>query len=167
MRSFSSAFIVIQSRSPRSWRANRETSPARTATPWRRTAAVVTRGTGSWRVHLPYRLAELVETLFPECLRARTATCPSAARRASPERIHVCPGVDVEAAHLGLLGTHVFRRADERTDSVWSVRSVSACVVAFATPKSITFGIGRSSRTVTRTFEGFRSRWMIPFWWAC
>ena len=31
----------------------------------------------------------------------------------------------------------------------------------------MTFGVGRPSTSVTRTFPGFRSRWMIPFWWAC
>ena len=47
---------------------------------------------------------------------------------------------------------------------LWSVRSNS---VALATPKSMTFGVGRPSTSVTRTLPGFRSRWMIPFWWAC
>ena len=34
-------------------------------------------------------------------------------------------------------------------------------------PKSITFGTGSPSCSVTRMFDGFRSRWMMPFWWAC
>ena len=45
--------------------------------------------------------------------------------------------------------------------------SVSFSSVALATPKSITFGVGRPSTSVTSTLPGFRSRWMIPFWWAC
>ena len=39
--------------------------------------------------------------------------------------------------------------------------------VALATPKSMTFGVARPSTSVTITLLGFRSRWMIPFWWAC
>ena len=45
--------------------------------------------------------------------------------------------------------------------------SVSFTSVALATPKSMTFGVGRPSTSVTSTLPGFRSRWMIPFWWAC
>ena len=48
-----------------------------------------------------------------------------------------------------------------------SVRSVSGAPVALATPKSMTLGTAAPSMTVTRMFEGLRSRWMIPFWWAC
>ena len=47
---------------------------------------------------------------------------------------------------------------------LWSVRLNS---VALATPKSMTLGVGRPSTSVTITLLGFRSRWMIPFWWAC
>jgi hypothetical protein len=36
-----------------------------------------------------------------------------------------------------------------------------------ATPKSITFGTGRPSCDATRMLDGLRSRWTIPFWWAC
>jgi len=52
-------------------------------------------------------------------------------------------------------------------NSVNNVCSVRCCAVAFATPKSMIFGTGWSSRIVTSTLEGFRSRWMTPFWWAC
>jgi hypothetical protein len=45
---------------------------------------------------------------------------------------------------------------------VKSVFSVSRRSVAFAIPKSITFGTGLPSWSVTRTFDGFRSRWMMP-----
>ena len=38
---------------------------------------------------------------------------------------------------------------------------------ALARPKSITLGTGRPSCSVTRRLLGFKSRWMIPFWWAC
>ena len=34
-------------------------------------------------------------------------------------------------------------------------------------PKSITFGTGLPSAIVTRMFDGFRSRWITPFWCAC
>ena len=47
---------------------------------------------------------------------------------------------------------------------LWSVSFIS---VALATPKSMTFGVGRPSTSVTIILLGFRSRWMIPFWWAC
>ncbi len=47
------------------------------------------------------------------------------------------------------------------------VFSVSRWFVALATPKSITFGTGLPSATVTRTFDGLTSRWITPFWWAC
>ena len=48
-----------------------------------------------------------------------------------------------------------------------SVLSVSCCPIALATPKSITLTTGVPSCSVTRTLDGLRSRWMIPFWWAC
>ena len=47
------------------------------------------------------------------------------------------------------------------------LRSVRENSVALATPKSMTLGVGRPSTSVTNTFDGFKSRWMIPFWWAC
>ena len=31
----------------------------------------------------------------------------------------------------------------------------------------MTLGVGRPSTSVTITLLGLRSRWMIPFWWAC
>ena len=46
---------------------------------------------------------------------------------------------------------------------VKSVFSVSCWPIALATPKSITLGTGAPSCSVTRTFDGLRSRWMIPF----
>ena len=36
-------------------------------------------------------------------------------------------------------------------------------VVALAMPKSITFGTGTPSCSVTRMFDGLMSRWMMPF----
>ena len=39
--------------------------------------------------------------------------------------------------------------------------------VALAMPKSITLGTGVPSCSITSTFDGFRSRWMTPFWCAC
>ena len=47
---------------------------------------------------------------------------------------------------------------------VKSVRSVSRTdCVAFATPKSMTFGTGTPSCIVIMMFDGLRSRWMMPF----
>ena len=67
-------------------------------------------------------------------------------------------------AHLRLLGAHVQRRADHlRECRVNSVLSVSCWSVALATPKSITLGTGWPSCSVTSTFDGLMSRWMIPF----
>src|SRR5262249_42220362 len=39
--------------------------------------------------------------------------------------------------------------------------------VALAMPKSITLGIAPPSCSITSTFDGFRSRWITPFWCAC
>ncbi len=47
---------------------------------------------------------------------------------------------------------------------VKSVLSVSCCPSALATPKSITLTTGTPSCSVTMTFEGFKSRWMMPLW---
>ena len=52
-------------------------------------------------------------------------------------------------------------------NSVNSVFCVSSALVAFAIPKSITFATGTPSCSVTSTFDGFRSRWITPFWCAC
>ena len=48
--------------------------------------------------------------------------------------------------------------------AVKKVRLVRRPSVALAIPKSITLGSGSPSCGETRTFEGLRSRWMIPFW---
>ena len=50
---------------------------------------------------------------------------------------------------------------------VSSVFSVSCVPSAFAMPKSMIFGCGTSSCSVTSTFDGLRSRWITPFWCAC
>ena len=44
-----------------------------------------------------------------------------------------------------------------------SVLSVSCCPVALATPKSMILGTGTPSWSVTKTFVGLMSRWMMPF----
>jgi hypothetical protein len=49
---------------------------------------------------------------------------------------------------------------------VSSVLAVSGRSVALAIPKSMTFGTGSPSISVTRMFDGFRSRWITPFWCA-
>jgi hypothetical protein len=46
--------------------------------------------------------------------------------------------------------------------TVWSGRSVREAPVALAIPKSMILGTAAPSRSVTRTFEGFRSRWTMP-----
>ena len=68
------------------------------------------------------------------------------------------------SACSGLMYSNVPTRAPNWVNSV---RSVSRCSIALATPKSITLGTGLSSYMVTRTFDGLMSRWMIPFWCAC
>ena len=69
---------------------------------------------------------------------------------------------------LGLLGAHVQRRADELGEAgVERLARSGSGPVALAMPKSITLGTGTPSMSVTRMFDGLRSRWMIPFWWAC
>ena len=68
------------------------------------------------------------------------------------------------SACSGLMYSGVPTTAPSPVNSVWSV---SGCAVALATPKSMIFGTGRPSSNVTRTFEGLRSRWMMPFWCAC
>ena len=45
--------------------------------------------------------------------------------------------------------------------------SVSRASVAFAMPKSITFGAGSPATSTTITLLGLMSRWMMPFWCAC
>ena len=50
---------------------------------------------------------------------------------------------------------------------VSNVFSTAHLSVAFAMPKSITLGTGAPSCSVTSTFDGFRSRWITPFWCAC
>ena len=43
------------------------------------------------------------------------------------------------------------------------VACASSAPVAFAIPKSITFGAASPSCSVTSTFDGLISRWMMPF----
>ena len=64
-------------------------------------------------------------------------------------------------------GSHLeFRIGDVRDPA--SVRAAPPLwSMAFATPKSITFGAGWPSNSATRTLLGFRSRWITPFWCAC
>jgi len=50
--------------------------------------------------------------------------------------------------------------------SVKSVLSVRWRSVAFAMPKSMTFGTGFPSWSATSTLPGLRSRWMTPLLWA-
>ena len=51
--------------------------------------------------------------------------------------------------------------------AVYIVFSVSFCVVAFATPKSMILGRGFPSTSATRMLPGFRSLWSTAFWCAC
>ena len=68
------------------------------------------------------------------------------------------------SACSGLMYSSVPTRAPNWVNSV---RSVSRWSIALATPKSITLGTGLPSYSVTSTFDGLMSRWMIPFWCAC
>jgi hypothetical protein len=47
--------------------------------------------------------------------------------------------------------------------AVNSVFSLSCCPIALATPKSMILGTATPSWSVIKTFDGLRSRWMIPF----
>ena len=51
--------------------------------------------------------------------------------------------------------------------SVNSVSSGKLFSVALARPKSMIFGTASPSRCITRMLEGFKSRWITPFWCAC
>ncbi len=51
--------------------------------------------------------------------------------------------------------------------SVCTASLFTRSLVAFATPKSITFACGFPSCVLARMFPGFRSRWMMPFVCAC
>ena len=68
-----------------------------------------------------------------------------------------CPA---ESACSGLMYSNVPMTVPTRVYIVWSV---SRCEVAFATPKSMMRGIGLPFTSLTRMFEGLRSRWMIAF----
>jgi len=81
--------------------------------------------------------------------------------------VDVGAGVDVERA-VGLLGGHILRGSDELVKfGVKTVFSVSRAAVALAMPKSMTRAKGLPSWVLTRMLPGLRSRWMMPFWWAC
>ncbi|MFN8094804.1 MAG: hypothetical protein U0599_21750 [Vicinamibacteria bacterium] len=75
--------------------------------------------------------------------------------------------VDVEAAHLGLLGL-MYSGVPTRIPISVNSSLASCCDVAFATPKSMIFGTGvLVADRDEDVFDGLRSRWMIPFWCAC
>ncbi len=79
------------------------------------------------------------------------------------QRIDVTASVDIQTAHLGLLGTHVHRRADQLAVSRVDRLVGQLMMQRFGDAKVDDFGIIRSPEDVTITFDGFRSRWMIPF----
>ena len=80
------------------------------------------------------------------------------------QRIDVAAGIHIKRIHFRLFGTHIQRRPNQlREVGVDRLLGSSSCLIALATPKSITFTTGLSSCNVTSTFEGLMSRWMIPF----
>ena len=63
-----------------------------------------------------------------------------------------------------------FRRSKPTSSSkqVQKVLFVSGWCSALAMPKSMIFGAPLPySSWATRMFEGLRSRWITPLWWAC
>ena len=102
-------------------------------------------------------------------LLGRTAWCRSAARRAARPASRcrcacrrraapssACSGLMYSGRADALLSAGEERRArSAAARSPWRCRSRSPWARA------------RRRACVTRTFEGFRSRWMIPFWCAC
>jgi hypothetical protein len=73
------------------------------------------------------------------------------------ETVDVAPGIDIERGHLRLLRTHIEWGSYHLLESREERHRTQAPSVAFATPKSITFGTGMPSLIVTSTLEGFRS----------
>ena len=83
------------------------------------------------------------------------------------QRVDVGPRVDVEPGHLGLLGAHVFERADDRAE-LGEHRPLGQPLVdrlGHAEVDHLRHRLAVVERH--RTFDGLMSRWMMPFWWAC
>ena len=103
MRAFSSAFMVIQSRSPRSSPANLAASILRL-----RAASVeapcngVTRVLGLGRIDLADRPSHLVDPQRHELLPVVMHNPGEQFVEDHPRRVNVCPGVDVNAADFCL-----------------------------------------------------------------
>ena len=80
-----------------------------------------------------------------------------------PQRVDVTPRVDIDRAISACSGLMYSGVPTTVPNCVNNVFSVSRWSIALATPKSITLGTGLPSWTVTSTFEGLMSRWMMPF----
>ena len=80
-------------------------------------------------------------------------------------KYYIEPFMDTAQSHIRLVEpyTFVYKLNFGPEISPAIVRSVSFCCVALAMPKSITFGTGLPSYSVTKTLDGLISRWMTPF----
>ena len=168
-RSFSRHFITSQSNSPRTSRPSRRAStPRRSATVVICLAArVLTRRLG--RAGSSSRMIRRISSnpAFRSASGSNGVVPVSSSYRRTPSEYtsaRVSMSTPLSSACSGAMYSGV--------PTIWkwpvcSVRSVSAPPVALAMPKSITFGTGRPSTTVTRTLDGLMSRWMTPFMCAC
>ena len=169
-RSLASAFITIQSSSPFTNRPSFAGSVCRLAA----TLGLLSVGTQPARSASAASCSRISRSISS---RAAFLIVSRVERRRAGQQfvqdhaqgVDVGPRVDVHGVEGRLLRGHVQRRAQARCRTpVNSVCSVSCRpVVALARPKSITLGTGLPSWLSTRMFDGFRSRWMMPFWWAC
>ena len=115
VRSFSSAFITIQSRSPRTSFVSRAGSVRRcAASEGRRSPESLSRveGFGGSSSRIRRRISEYAAWRSLLLLQRRRAGQQLVEQHA--QRVDVAARVDVQAAHLGLLGAHVLERADDR-----------------------------------------------------
>ena len=116
VRSFSSAFITIQSSSPRTSRVSRAGSVLRCAEiDARRLSDSLSRVLGFGRLLLADPPQDLGDRPPRAAAPAPAASCRSAARRAARPASRCRSGCRCPApTHLGLLGAHVLERADDR-----------------------------------------------------
>jgi hypothetical protein len=120
-------------------------------------------GAGFWRIDFPDDPADLVEASLPQRLPIEGQRPREQFVEQHPERINVGSRVDVESGQIGLLRAHVLRRADEHAD-LGEERPVGQVLRRrLCDSESITLGTACPSATVTRMFDGLRSRWMTPF----
>jgi hypothetical protein len=166
-RSFSIAFITIQSSSPRTVVASRRVSPRAGAGAWNVPPAIcvsLALGAGGSTSRMirctsayePDRSTLLENGVVP--VRSSYSITPRAytsLRVSMSSEPSACSG-------LMYSGVPMSARC-----SVNSVRSVSFAAVALAIPKSMTLGAARPSWADTSTLLGLRSRWITPLVCAC